>query len=73
MDKNKAIPQGYMTVGEAAKKMDVTVRTLQHYDREGLLSPSAMSEGGRRLYTDKGMVKLIRSYRSNIWGSLWTI
>ena len=58
MDKNKAIPQGYMTVGEAAKKMDVTVRTLQHYDREGLLSPSAMSEGGRRLYTDKDMVKL---------------
>ena len=58
MDKYKAIPQGYMTVGEAAKKMDVTVRTLQHYDRAGLLSPSAMSEGGRRLYTDKDMVKL---------------
>lgn len=46
MDKHKAIPQGYMTVGEIARKMDVTVRTLQHYDREGLLSPSAMSEGG---------------------------
>ncbi len=58
MDKNKAIPQGYMTVGEAAKKMDVTVRTLQHYDRKGLLSPSAISEGGRRLYTDKDIVKL---------------
>ncbi|NBJ93089.1 MerR family transcriptional regulator [Parablautia muri] len=58
MDKYKAIPQGYMTVGEAAKKMDVTVRTLQHYDRTGLLSPSTMSEGGRRLYTDKDMVKL---------------
>ena len=28
MDKHKAIPQGYMTVGEVAKKMDVTVRTL---------------------------------------------
>ena len=24
MDKHKAIPQGYMTVGEVAKKMDVT-------------------------------------------------
>ena len=47
-----------MTVGEVAKKMDVTVRTLQHYDREGLLFPSAMSEGGRRLYTDKDIVKL---------------
>ncbi|MDE7275195.1 MAG: MerR family transcriptional regulator, partial [Lachnospiraceae bacterium] len=58
MDKQKAIPQGYMTVGEVAGKMDVTVRTLQHYDREGLLSPSAMSEGGRRLYTDKDIVKL---------------
>ena len=47
-----------MTVGEIAKKMDVTVRTLQHYDREGLLSPTVMSEGGRRLYTDKDIVKL---------------
>ncbi len=38
--------------------MDVTVRTLQHYDRKGLLSPSAISEGGRRLYTDKDIIKL---------------
>ena len=58
MNKYKAIPDGYMTVGEVAKKMDITVRTLQHYDKEGLLSPSAMSEGGRRLYTDKDIVKL---------------
>ena len=58
MEKYRAIPQGYMTVGQAAKRMDVTVRTLQHYDKEGLLSPSAASEGGRRLYTDKDIVKL---------------
>ena len=38
-EKYRAIPKGYMTVGEVAKKMDVTVRTLQHYDKEGLLSP----------------------------------
>ena len=38
--------------------MDITVRTLQHYDREGLLSPSYMSKGGRSLYTDKDIVKL---------------
>ncbi len=54
----RAIPNGYMTVGELAKKMDTTVRTLQYYDKEGVLSPSAESEGGRRLYTDKDMVKL---------------
>lgn len=58
MQKYRAIPQGYMTVGELAKKMGTTVRTLQYYDKEGLLSPSAESEGGRRLYTDKDMVRL---------------
>ena len=58
MIKHKAIPQGYMTVGEVAKKMGVTVRTLQYYDKEGLFSPSAESEGGRRLYTDKDLVIL---------------
>ena len=58
MERYRAIPQGYMTIGEVAKKMDVTVRTLQHYDKEGLLSPSAVSDGGRRLYTDKDIIKL---------------
>ena len=58
MAKFKAIPQGYLTVGEAAKKMGVTVRALQYYDREGLFSPSCVSEGGRRLYSDKDLVKL---------------
>lgn len=58
MAKYRAIPQGFMTVGEVAKKMGVTVRTLQYYDKEGLLSPSAESEGGRRLYTDKDLIRL---------------
>ena len=58
MENQRAIPQGYMTTGEVAKRMGVTVRTLQHYDREGLLAPSCISEGGRRLYTNKDVVKL---------------
>jgi len=57
-EKHRAIPQGYMTVGEVAKKMGVTVRTLQYYDKQGLLPPSAESEGGLRLYTNKELVKL---------------
>ena len=57
-NKKRAIPEGYMTVGEVAGKMGVTVRTLQYYDREGLLSPAAESEGGRRLYTDRDVIKL---------------
>lgn len=58
MENQRAIPQGYMTTGEVAKRMGVTVRTLQHYGREGLLAPSCISEGGRRLYTNKDVVKL---------------
>ncbi len=58
MEKIKAIPGGYMTVGEVAKRMGVTVRTLQYYDKEGLLAPSSESEGGRRLYTNKDIVRL---------------
>ena len=58
MEKYRAIPQGYMTVGEVAKKMGVTVRALQYYDREKILTPSCFSEGGRRLYSDKDIVEL---------------
>lgn len=46
------------TVGELAKKMNTTVRTLQYYDKENLLKPSFKSEGGRRLYSEKDIVKL---------------
>lgn len=50
--------KGLLTVGELAQKMGTTVRTLQYYDKEDLLRPSAKSEGGRRLYAKKDMVKL---------------
>ena len=40
------------TTGELAKLCDITVRTVQYYDTRGLLNPSALSEGGRRLYSE---------------------
>lgn len=46
------------TVGELAKRAGVTVRTLQYYDKQNLLKPSALSEGGRRLYSNKDEVRL---------------
>ena len=39
-----------ITVGQLANQAHVTVRTLQYYDKIGLLKPSSMSDGGRRLY-----------------------
>ena len=40
------------TTGELAKQCGVTVRTVQYYDTRGILVPSELSEGGRRLYTE---------------------
>ena len=40
------------TTGELAKLCGVTVRTVQYYDTRGILVPSELSEGGRRLYSE---------------------
>ncbi|MEG0592580.1 MAG: MerR family transcriptional regulator [Coprobacillus sp.] len=50
--------KNFLTIGEVAKKMNTTVRTLQYYDQEGILKPSQLSDGGRRLYTSKDIVQL---------------
>lgn len=46
------------TIGEVAHLMNVTVRTLQYYDRQDLLKPTTLSDGRRRLYSAKDIVKL---------------
>ncbi len=48
----------YLTVGQLAKKMDVSVRTLQYYDKQNLLNPSFKNEFGYRLYSKKDIVNL---------------
>ena len=40
------------TTGEIAKLCGVTVRTVQYYDTRGILVPSELTEGGRRLYSE---------------------
>lgn len=49
------------TTGEVAKLCSVSVRTVQYYDTRGLLVPSELTEGGRRLYNDDDlkMMKII--------------
>lgn len=45
-------------IGEVATATRVSVRTLRHYDRIGLLSPSAYSEGNQRLYGARELLTL---------------
>ena len=46
------------TTGEMAKLCDVTVRTVQYYDKRGILVPTELSEGGRRLYSEDDVKRL---------------
>ncbi|ALV52660.1 transcriptional regulator [Streptomyces sp. 4F] len=46
------------SVGQVAAFAGVTVRTLHHYDKAGLLSPSDRSRAGYRLYGEADLVRL---------------
>lgn len=46
------------TTGEIAKLCGVSVRTVQYYDDRGILVPSELSEGGRRLYAEADLKRM---------------
>lgn len=48
----------YWTIGEFARQVGVSVRTLQYYDNVDLLKPTAYSQTGRRLYSKSDIPRL---------------
>ena len=60
------------TVNEVSKLTGVSIRTLQYYDKIGLLKPTEYTESGYRLYDDTAgnrtlytqLVSVVRSCRS---------
>lgn len=44
--------------GQFARRACVSLRTLRYYDKVGLLSPSAYTEAGYRLYTEQDLLAL---------------
>jgi DNA-binding transcriptional MerR regulator len=49
-----------LKVGQLAKQICLSVRTLHHYDEIGLLSPSVRTSAGHRLYNTKDIALLHR-------------
>lgn len=47
-----------MTVNEVSKLTGVSIRTLQYYDKIGLLHPTGYTESGYRLYDDTALETL---------------
>jgi DNA-binding transcriptional MerR regulator len=48
----------YYRVGEVAALAHISVRTLHHYDRIGLLRPALHSSGGYRMYGESELLRL---------------
>ncbi|MBE5730903.1 MAG: MerR family transcriptional regulator [Clostridiales bacterium] len=46
------------TTGEIARLCGVSVRTVQYYDDRGILAPSDLTEGGRRLYSEDDLRRM---------------
>lgn len=46
------------TIKEVSKIAGISVRTLQYYDKIGLLKPTAHSDAGYRLYSDSELITL---------------
>ena len=46
------------SIGQAARMLDVSVRTLRHYDEIGLVKPAEVGENGYRYYDREAMALL---------------
>ncbi|BDT86884.1 MerR family transcriptional regulator [Nocardia cyriacigeorgica] len=46
-------------IGQVADRTELSIKTIRHYDEVGLVTPSARSTGGFRLYTDDDIARLL--------------
>lgn len=48
-----------MQIGQVAARTELSITTVRHYDDVGLVTPSARSAGGFRLYTEADVERLL--------------
>ncbi|HNQ64524.1 MAG TPA: MerR family transcriptional regulator [Smithella sp.] len=73
----------FTSIGEIAKKLDMSQRTIRYYEEIGLLNSIKRVEGGRRIYTEADFRRLKLIKRLKIMGmtlsemqeleAMWTI
>ncbi|AWN30684.1 MerR family transcriptional regulator [Streptomyces sp. NEAU-S7GS2] len=49
----------HIQIGEVAARTELSLRTIRHYEETGLVTPSARSQGGFRLYTEADVARLM--------------
>ncbi len=75
--------EGIISIGELAKKLEMSQRTIRYYEEIGLLNSIKRIEGGRRVYTEVDLRRLKLIKRLKIMGmtlsemqeleAMWTI
>jgi Predicted transcriptional regulators len=73
----------FTSIGELAKELEMSQRTIRYYEEIGLLNSIKRVEGGRRVYTDVDLRRLKLIKRLKIMGmtlsemqeleAMWTI
>ncbi len=73
----------FISIGDLAKKLEMSQRTIRYYEEIGLLNSIKRVEGGRRIYTDADLRRLKLIKRLKIMGmtlsemqeleAMWTI
>jgi MerR family copper efflux transcriptional regulator len=49
----------HMQIGVVAERLGLSIRSLHHWEEMGLVTPSARSTGGFRLYTEEDVERLV--------------
>jgi MerR family transcriptional regulator, repressor of the yfmOP operon len=62
----------FTSIGELAKKLEMSQRTIRYYEEIGLLNSIKRIEGGRRVYTDADLKRLKLIKRLKIMGMTLT-
>jgi DNA-binding transcriptional MerR regulator len=52
------VPEATLSTGDLARRTGTTLRTVRFYEEAGMLKPSAVGKGGRRLYTERDLERL---------------
>jgi DNA-binding transcriptional MerR regulator len=79
----KETNEQFTSIGEIAKKLDMSQRTIRYYEEIGLLNSIKRVEAGRRVYTEMDLRRLKLIKRLKIMGmtlsemqeleAMWTI
>ncbi len=51
--KNRKSTDQFLTVGHLAEQVDVSPRTIKHWENMGIIAPDMRTEGGFRLYSEQ--------------------